>query len=101
MSRVGAGTCLLCRTESGEGANHQASVAAGLRLGGRAGFREDVGPELDRPALVPQTHRQGLAAPVLDRPPAPLRSIFASFESLRLTVGGELRFVDRELPLGE
>ena len=74
---------------------------AGLRLGGRAGFRYDVGPEIDRCAFVPQTHRQGLAAPVLDRPLAPLRSIRAPFVPLGLTVGGELRLVDRELPLGE
>ena len=52
-------------------------------------------------ALVPQTHRQGLAAPVLDRPLAPLRSIRAPFVPIGLTVGGELRLVDRELPLGE
>ena len=74
---------------------------AGLRLAGRAGFRDDVGPEIDRRALVPQTHRQGLAAPVLDRPLAPLRSIRAPFVPIGLTVGGELRLVDRELPLGE
>ena len=80
---------------------HQASVVAGLRIGGRARFRDDVVPEIDRPTLVPQTHRQGLAAPVLDRPLAPLRSIRAPFVPIGLTVGGELCLVDRESPLGE
>jgi hypothetical protein len=79
----------------------QASIVAGLRVGGRAGFRDDVVPEIDRPALVPQTHRQCLAAPVLDRPLAPLRSIRAPLIPIGLTVGGELRLVDRESPLGE
>ena len=27
---------------------HRVSIVAGLRLGGRAGFRDDVGPEIDR-----------------------------------------------------
>ena len=74
---------------------------AGLRFAGRAGFRDDVGPEIDRSALVSQTHRQGLSSPVLDRPLAPQRSIRAPFVPVGLTVGGELRLVDRESPLGE
>ena len=74
---------------------------AALRLGGLASFRDNVGPEVDRRTLVPQTHRQGLAAPVLDRPLAPLGSIRAPFVPIGLTVGGELRLVDRELPLGD
>jgi hypothetical protein len=77
------------------------SVVAGLRLRGGAGFRDDVGPEIDRFALVSQTHRQGLAAPVLNRPLAPQRSIRTPFVPIGLTVGGELRLVDRESPLGE
>ena len=79
---------------------HQASVVAGLRLGGRAAFATTSVQKSTAP-LVPQTHRQGLAAPVLDRPLAPLRSIRAPFVPIGLTVGGELRLVDRELPLGE
>ena len=67
----------------------------------RAGLRDDVGPEIDRRALVPQTHRKRLATPVLDRPLAPLGSIRVSLVTLVFAVGGELRLVDRELPLGE
>jgi hypothetical protein len=38
---------------------------------------------------------------VLDGPLAPLRSIRAPFVPIGLTVRGELRLVDRELPLGQ
>lgn len=76
-------------------------LEARLRLGGCARFRDDVGPESDRLALVSQAHRQGLAAPVLDGPLASLRSFRAPFVPIGLTVGDELRLVDREAPLGE
>ena len=61
----------------------------------------DFRPERDRRPLVQQAHRQGRAAPVLDRPLAPSRSIRASLETRVFAVGGELRLVDRELPLSQ
>jgi hypothetical protein len=77
------------------------SALAGLPLRRRASFRDDVGPEIDSRALVPQAHRKRFAAPVPDRPLAPLESIWASLETLVYAIGGELRLVDRELPLGQ
>jgi hypothetical protein len=70
-------------------------------LSGRAGVPHNAAPEINGRAFVQQTHRQRLAPPVLHRPLAGSGSTWSSFETLVLLVGGQLRPMDRELPLGE